>query len=125
MVVILIIGLLATQVVPRVMDSFVDAKWGKVKSDLSGLNSGLKAYAMRNGGEFPDTLEPLIETDENGRRYLDQTVVPMDPWGNEYTYNPPEGNREFELWCYGKDGAPGGEGNERDLSLQMVINGEG
>ncbi len=123
MVVILIIGLLATLVVPRVMDSFGEAKWGKVKSDLSTLGNVLGTFATRNGGDYPDSLERLVQNDDNGKRYLTATVVPKDPWGNEYVYNPPEGTSDFELYCYGKDGVPGGEGDDRDLSYQDVING--
>ncbi|HRV81315.1 MAG: type II secretion system major pseudopilin GspG [Planctomycetes bacterium] len=124
MVVILIIGLLATQVVPRVLDRLGDAKWGKVRGDLSTLQNAIKTYAIRNGGEYPDSLERLVERDSNGKSFLEQTEVPKDPWNNEYHYLAPEGNRDMELWCYGKDGAQGGEGDDRDLSAQMVLNGE-
>lgn len=123
MVVILIIGLLSTLVVPRVMDSFGDAKWGKVRGDLQTISSALQQFSMKNGGEFPDSLERLVENDANGKRYLNQTIVPKDPWDNEYVYNPPEGINEFELVCYGKDGVPGGEGDDRDLTSQDVANG--
>ncbi|MFT4647492.1 MAG: general secretion pathway protein G [Glaciecola sp.] len=123
MVVILIIGLLSTLVVPKVMDSFGDAKWGKVRADLSTLGGVLQTFATKNGGNFPDSLERLVENDGNGKRYLTSTVVPKDPWDNEYVYNPPEGVTEFELICYGKDGVPGGESDDRDLSYQDVVNG--
>ena len=124
MVVILIIGLLATQVVPRVLDSLGDAKWGKVRADLSAISGAMRTYAVKNGGDFPESLERLVERDENGRAFLEQTEVPRDPWDAEYVYMPPEGTRSYELWCYGKDGAPGGEGDDRDLSIEMILNGE-
>lgn len=124
MVVILIIGLLSTLVVPKVMDSFGDAKWGKVRGDLGTLSSVLENYAMNNGGNYPDNLEYLVQPDENGKRYLAQTIVPKDPWDNEYVYSPPEGSSsDFELLCYGKDGVPGGEGDNRDLTYLDVKNG--
>ncbi len=124
MVVILIIGLLSTLVVPKVMDSFSDAKWGKVRSDLSSIGNVLDTFSTKNGGDYPDSLERLVEKAGNGKSYLRQSVVPKDPWDNEYVYNPPEGNAPFELICYGKDGVPGGEGEDRDLSFQDVIDGK-
>ncbi|MBL4771380.1 MAG: type II secretion system protein GspG, partial [Planctomycetes bacterium] len=113
MVVILIIGLLSTLVIPKVMDSFGDAKWGKVRGDLSTIGSVLETFSGKNGGSYPDSLERLVEPDQNGKRYLSQTIVPKDPWDHEYVYNPPEGTSDFELVCYGKDGVPGGEGDDR------------
>ncbi len=123
MVVILIIGLLTTLVVPRVIDSLGEAKWGKVRADLGSIAGALNQYAMNNGGECPNSLELLVQNDDNGKRYLNVTIVPKDPWSNEYVYNPPEGINEFEVICYGKDGVPGGEGDDRDLTHQDVANG--
>ncbi len=123
MVVILIIGLLTTLVVPRVIDSLTEAKWGKVRADLASIAGALDQYAMNNGGEFPNSLELLVQNDDNNKRYLNVTIVPKDPWSNEYVYNPPEGINEFEVICYGKDGVPGGEGDDRDLTHQDVANG--
>ncbi|MEZ6004405.1 MAG: type II secretion system protein GspG [Planctomycetota bacterium] len=97
---------------------------GQGRGDLSALSNALQSYAMANGGDFPDSLEHLVERDANGKSFLQQSVVPRDPWKNEYVYMPPEGNREYELWCYGKDGQPGGEGDDRDLSSQMVRDGQ-
>jgi general secretion pathway protein G len=123
MVVIVIIGLLATTVVPKVMDRLGDAKWGKVRADLSALDGALTQYFINNG-RFPDTLEPLVTADTNGKRYLAQTVVPKDPWGNEYVYEPPVGSQPHVVRCLGRDGVQGGEGDDRDLSHQQVIDGE-
>ena len=124
MVVILIIGLLATQVVPRVLSSLGDAKWGKAKADITAIANALEQFAIKNGGDFPESLERLVERDENGNSFLKQTEVPRDPWDAEYVYMPPEGTRDFELWTYGKDGSPGGEGDDRDLSFEMVLNNQ-
>lgn len=124
MVVILIIGLLATQVVPNVLSRLGDAKWGKAKADLSAIDSALTQFAINNGGRFPDSLERLVEPDNNNTSYLKQTVVPKDPWNNDYFYQPPNGGQLRELTCYGADGAPGGEGDDRDMTIQQVLNGE-
>ncbi len=124
MVVILIIGLLATQVVPSVLSRLGDAKWGKAKADLSQINQAITQYAINNGGREPDTLDVLVAPDNNNTRYLEQTVVPKDPWTNEYFYQPSNGGQPRELTCYGADGAPGGEGEDRDMTIQQVLNGE-
>lgn len=125
MVVILIIGLLATQVVPRVLDRLGDAKWGKARADLAVLRGALTTYAINNGGRYPDSLDALVERDNNGKAYLDQSVVPKDPWQNDYFYEPPSGAQDVSITCYGADGAPGGEGDDRDLTAQQVIDGQG
>ena len=124
MVVILIIGLLATQVLPAVLSRFGDAKKGKAKADLAALNQAITQFAINNGGREPDSLELLVQNDANGNRYLEQTIVPKDPWKNEYFYQPRQGSQERQLLTYGADGSPGGEGEDMDMTIQQVINGE-
>lgn len=117
MVVIVIISLLATAVVPRVMDSLMSAKWGTAKSDIMVIQSALTQYAIQNGGAYPDSLEALVERDVNNRKFLDRDSVPTDPWGTEYGYEPPSGGEPDPIiTCFGKDGTPGGEGDERDVT---------
>ncbi|MFT7676508.1 MAG: general secretion pathway protein G [Planctomycetota bacterium] len=124
MVVILIIGLLATQVLPRVLERFGDAKKGKAKADLAAIHGAVTQFAINNGGREPDSLELLVQNDANNNRYLEQTVVPKDPWGNEYYYQPRSGGQERQLLTYGADGSPGGEGEDTDMTIQQVLNGE-
>jgi len=125
MVVIVIIGLLATMVVPRLFDSFGDAQVTKAKADLTVIDSAILRFATNNSGRFPDTLEQLITPDQNGQTYLDRTTVPKDPWNNEYIYYPPRGGESSPtLMSYGKDGSQGGEGKDRDFSIQMIKNQE-
>ncbi|HIL37677.1 MAG TPA: type II secretion system protein GspG [Planctomycetes bacterium] len=120
MVVILIIGLLSTVVVPKVLDSLTDAKIGKAKVDLFGIATALDKYKINNG-RFPDSLEDLVNPDENGRTYLIQKTVPKDPWGTEYEYLPPSGgSNEYEIRTLGSDAQPGGEGEKRDITYAMV-----
>lgn len=123
MVVIVIIGLLATRVVPKIMDSFSDAKWGTAKSDIATIESALKQYAIRNNG-YPDSLEALITPDTNNRTYLDRTTVPLDGWGNEYGYEVLSDGTGPLLTCYGEDGQPGGEGDGADRTNRMLKNNE-
>jgi general secretion pathway protein G len=125
MVVIVIIGLLATMVVPKLFDSFGDAQLTKAKADLTVIDSAILRYATQNKGNYPDSLEQLVTLDENGQTYLDRTTVPKDPWNNEYIYYPPRGSESSPtLMSYGKDGTQGGEGKDRDITIQMIKNQE-
>ena len=125
MVVIVIIGLLATAVVPKLMDRLLDAKWGKAKADISVIKDALTQYAINNGGSYPDTLEVLVQPDANNRTYIEGNKVPRDPWGKEYGYEPPSGGiPDPRIICFGKDGAPGGEGDNQDRDSIMLVNGD-
>ncbi len=125
MVVIVIIGLLATLVVPKVIDSLKRAFVGKVKSDIMAINSALNDYAINNGGQFPDTLEELVTPDENGYSYLSNKSIPVDPWGMEYQYEPPfQGAPDARVFTLGKDGVQGGEGDNADISNIKLMGGE-
>lgn len=116
MVVIVILGLLATLVVPNVMGRYNAATVEKARVDIVTIVNALKEYAIRNGGRYPDTLEPLVVPDANGETYLDERVLPRDPWGNEYAYEPPTaGETRPHVVSYGRDGQPGGEGMDADV----------
>ncbi len=125
MVVIVIIGLLATMVVPKLFSYLGDANLTKVKADLQQIDSALLTFVARNSGRFPDSLEDLVRPDEKGFSYLDRQTIPKDPWGNEYIYFPPRGSEVSPtLLSYGKDGAQGGEGQDQDITIQMIKNQE-
>lgn len=116
MVVIVIIGLLATLVVPNVVARLKVAFGGKAKADITALASALDDYAINNGGRYPDSLEELVTPDENGHTYLKQKAVPLDPWGNEYLYEAPvPGQPDPRVYTLGADGSPGGDGDGKDL----------
>jgi general secretion pathway protein G len=121
MVVIVIIGLLATLVVPNVIQKIAVAFGGKAKSDIIAIESALKEYAIQNGGKYPDSLEVLVTPDANGHTYLEGKKLPKDPWHNEYMYDPPSpGHPEPRIYSYGKDGQPGGEGDDADISNETI-----
>ena len=121
MVVIVIIGLLATAVVPKLMDSLGDAKWGRAQADIKTIESALTNYAIKNGS-YPDGLEILITPDVNNRTYLDRQTVPTDPWGNEYGYEPSIDGGTPRIICFGADGNPGGEKDNQDRDNIMMKN---
>lgn len=119
MVVIVIIGLLGTLVVPNVLKRFAQASRTAAKSDITALMAALDEYAINNSGKYPDSLEPLVTPDDNGHTYLKGPAgkLPKDPWKNEYIYEPPQsGQPQPRILSYGKDGQPGGEGDDRDIA---------
>ncbi len=116
MVVIVIIGLLATLVVPNVFRKLFQSYQTKAKADIAAIAGAVESYAMDNNGRLPESLELLVTPDENGYTYLKGEAVPVDPWGNEYVYEPGSGQK-FNVMSYGKDGSPGGEADESDITL--------
>ena len=125
MVVIVIIGLLATLVLPNLFKRLGSANVGKAKADITTIDRALQEYAVSNQMRFPDSLQALVDPDENGYRWLDRSTVPKDPWGNEYFYEPPSGASPMPIiGSYGKDGSPGGEGDNRDFTNEMIKNEE-
>ncbi len=127
MIVIVIIGILATLLIPRIMERPEEARRIKAKMDIKTIESALKLYKIDNG-VYPSTeqgLEALIKKPTTSPLpkkwrdggYLEGTSVPKDPWGNPYYYTAggPEG-RDYEIISYGNDGQPGGTGRDADVS---------
>jgi general secretion pathway protein G len=124
MVVIAILGLLTTLVVTKAGDRFSDAQWATVRSDLRTIDSALEQYSLKNAGRYPDDLGALVRPDEHGNTYLKQRFIPKDPWGFSYGYEPPSGFRSLpNVYTLGRDGAVGGEGDDRDLSIIDLLEG--
>ena len=119
---IVIIGLLATAGAPQLLDRLGEAKWGRVEADLHTIDSAVEQYMISNAGQAPNSLEVLVLPDENGKKYLKRDTLPKDPWGNEYGYEPPIGTQDYRIICYGRDGAPGGEGDDRDYDTHQLRN---
>jgi general secretion pathway protein G len=124
MVVIVIIGLLATLVVPNVLQKFAFATKKKAEVDITSIDAALKEFAISNGGKFPESLEVLVTPDVNGHTYLEGTHIPKDPWGHEYMYEAPgPGQPQPIVRSYGKDGQPGGEGDDADMDNISIREG--
>ena len=130
MVVIIILGVLATFIVPRFMDQPEKARVAKARVEIESLASAVKMFKLDNGF-YPTTeqgLKALVEKPSVGRipthwregGYLEKKEVPKDPWGNEYVYISPSPNGDFEIISYGADGREGGEGFDADISSQDV-----
>jgi len=108
MVVVVILGILAAIVVPRVMDRPDQARITKAKQDVRALESALNLYRLDNY-RYPSTdegLESLLsgagDSNRKGGPYMDR--LPMDPWGNEYLYLSPGSNGAIDIYSLGIDG---------------------
>jgi len=126
MVVIVILGILAGLIVPRIISRPEEAKQLKAKIQIESLETALKLYKL-DAGMYPDTeqsLQALVEIPEVGRipkkwrkgGYLEKGKVPKDPWGNEFVYLSPGVHGDYDLISYGADGVPGGEEKDKDIN---------
>lgn len=123
MVVIVILGILAAVVVPRVMDNPDKARVVKAKQDIRALEGALNMYKLDNIN-YPTTdqgLEALVKKPSGSPEpknwkdggYLQR--MPKDPWGADYQYLNPGVNGAFDIYSFGADGADGGEGLDADI----------
>lgn len=129
MVVIVIIGLLATVVAINVLPSQDKAMVGKARADIAVLEQAIETYRLDNL-TFPDDaqgLQALVSAPAGlarPERYRQGGYVrrlPEDPWGNPYQYrrNSAHGG-QFDVWSMGADGREGGEGDDADLGNWQV-----
>ena len=121
MVVIVILGVLATLIVPRVMDKPDQARVTAAKYDIGNILQALDQYRLDNF-RYPSAEQglaalaqkPTVEpVPQNWRQYLKQ--APRDPWGNPYQYMNPGINGDVDVFSFGADGRSGGEGNDADI----------
>lgn len=125
MVVIVIIGLIATLVVPNLGAFFGQAQATKVKADITSIMTALENHRMFNAGKWPESLDEVVNPSGGGEGALKR--VPKDPWDNPYQYESPrpgsgDGPHVFTL---GSDGAIGGEGDAADISNRDLFDDEG
>jgi general secretion pathway protein G len=121
LVVLVILGLLAGLVGPRVMKYLGGAKSDSAKLQIEDMGAALDLYRLEVGG-YPNSdqgLEALVK-DPGGipgwnGPYLKKNYVPKDPWGKEYQYRYPGEHGEYDIVSLGADGQPGGEGESADV----------
>lgn len=123
LVVIVIIGLLAAYVGPRYFGHIGKSERKTAQAQIEAFARALETYRI-DTGRFPSNeqgLKALMERPTSEPKwsgpYL-QKAVPLDPWGKPYLYKHPGTRSEFELLSYGKDGQPGGTGDDEDVSYQ-------
>lgn len=123
MVVVVILGILAVLVVPKIISRPDEARVVAARQDIASLMQALKLYRLDNQ-RYPATEQGLqalvarpttapIPPNWKGEGYLDR--LPRDPWGNPYQYLNPGVHGEIDIVSYGADGAPGGAGNDADI----------
>ncbi|MES2831943.1 MAG: type II secretion system major pseudopilin GspG [Pseudomonadota bacterium] len=123
MVVVVIMGILAALVVPKLMGRTDDARIIAARQDIATVMQALKLYRLDNQ-RYPTTeqgLQSLIVKPASGPPsdgwktggYIDK--LPKDPWGAPYQYLSPGVKGEIDVFSYGADGQPGGAGNDADI----------
>ncbi|MGD8591048.1 MAG: type II secretion system major pseudopilin GspG [Chromatiales bacterium] len=121
LVVLVILGLLAGLVGPRVLSYLGGAKSDTARLQINEFGAGLDLFYLEIG-RYPTTDEGLIAliekpsdmTNWNGP-YLKKRSIPKDPWGNDYIYQSPGENGPYDLYSLGMDGTEGGEGDNEDI----------
>jgi general secretion pathway protein G len=131
MVVVIILGLLAGLVLPRILGQEDKAKVETAKVQIRSLEGALDAFKLDNGF-YPSTeqgLEALIKKPDVGRvpnnwregGYLKPARIPKDPWGKEFVYlSPGNEGHEYDIISYGADNEPGGEGYNADVESSKI-----
>jgi general secretion pathway protein G len=121
LVVVAIIGLLVGYVAPRYFGQVSKSEVATAKAQIDALDKAIEQYRL-DTGHYPSTeaglaalvTKPANEPKWNGA-YL-KKAVPLDPWNNAYQYKQPGERGDFDIVSYGKDGKPGGNGEDADLS---------
>lgn len=125
LVVITVIAILASMVAPMVFRNVGDAKVAAARADVETLGLALDTYALHND-QYPSTTQGLAALvsqpsgDPSARDWRGPYLkrgVPTDPWGRPYVYSSPGtvNPGSYDLTSYGRDGRPGGSGEDRDL----------
>lgn len=122
LVVVVIIGLLVALVAPRYFQQIGKSERTAAANQIDALRKATDSYRM-DMGRFPraeEGLVALVERPEGDARwngpYL-QKAVPVDPWGNPYVYRIPGNSSDYDVISLGKDGRPGGQGEDADIGV--------
>lgn len=122
MVVMIILGLLAALVAPKVFNKLGKANTNAAYAQIELLGTALDSFRL-DVGRYPTTSEGLealikpVSGDEGWHGpYLKKSEIPLDPWRNPYHYECPGNHGDYDLYSYGKDNTEGGEGEDSDLA---------
>ncbi|SDS39979.1 general secretion pathway protein G [Pseudomonas oryzae] len=121
LVVLVILGLMASLVGPQVFKQLAGSKTKAAQLQIQELSSALDLYRLELGS-YPSSeqgLDALITKPRNADNwngpYLKKSVIRKDPWGNDYQYRSPGQYGDFDLWSLGADNREGGDGENRDV----------
>lgn len=128
MVVVVILAVLGALVVPQILSKVDQARVTAAKTDIRTISAALESYRLDNF-KYPTTeqgLQALVKqpndptiTNYAPGGYLKS--VPKDPWGNPYQYvTPGADGRDYDIISYGRDGKPGGDGPDADISTSTI-----
>ncbi|UCE78413.1 MAG: type II secretion system major pseudopilin GspG [Nitrospiraceae bacterium] len=121
LVVMVIIGLIAALVGPNIFKNLGKGQQKAARAQIELLGQVLDSYRL-DVGNYPTTSEGLnaLITSSGAEGwdgpYLKKTKVPLDPWKHPYHYQSPGTNGDYDLFSYGADNAPGGEGDSKDIA---------
>lgn len=121
LVVMVIIGLLASYVAPRYFGQVGKSEIQLARAQIDALEKALDQYRLDTGRYPPPDsgLAALVTKPQNESRWAGPYLrkgVPPDPWGRPYVYKQPGQRGEYDLISYGKDGQPGGTGEAQDIT---------
>ena len=121
LVVLVVLGLLAGIVAPKYFNQLGKSEVKVARAQLEGLAKALDLYRL-DTGHYPNAeqaLNALVQRPNNeprwGGPYL-QKGIPLDPWGRAYQYRSPGEHGDYDLMSLGKDGQPGGDGDDADIT---------
>lgn len=117
LIVIAILGLLASLVAPEMIGRADSSKVKTAQTQMEMFQTALDTYRL-DTGRYPEQLNDLLEDDARNWQgpYLPTSTLPTDPWNNDYVYRTPgEGNQPFYLASLGADGQPGGTELDADI----------
>ena len=128
MVVVVILGILAALVVPKIISRPDEARIIAAKQDIASLMQALKLYRLDNQ-RYPTSEQglqalvappssPPVPPNWKTGGYVER--LPRDPWGNPYQYLNPGVRGEIDVFSFGADGGPGGEGNDADIGSWLL-----
>ena len=121
LVVVTIIGLLVAFVAPRYFGQVGKSEVNTAKAQIDAFEKALDLYRL-DTGRYPSTemgLKALVERPPSEAKWNGPYLrkgVPGDPWGRPFVYRAPGAKGDFDLLSYGRDGAPGGAGEDGDIS---------
>ncbi len=128
MVVVVILAVLGALVVPKILENVDKARVTRAQSDIRAIQTALDMYRLDNF-KYPTTeqglqalvTQPNDPTIANYRSGGYLPSLPKDPWNNPYQYVSPGANgRDYDIISYGRDGKPGGEGYDADVSTSTL-----
>ena len=120
MIVVVIIGMLAAVVAPKLMGNLDKSKVSTTKQQVVNLKKAVQDYKL-DIGDYPDSLDDLMANSQNNPKwdgpYLEAKTLPKDAWDRDFIYRVPgEDGMKFDILSYGADGAAGGDGYDADIS---------